>query len=488
MIRPDFSLDTAHYPPRARGFTLIEMLVATTLTLIMMYAVVTIFAMVGESVSDSRSTLEMSERLRAAQATLQGDLGGLTVTMDPPRNPDANEGYFEYIEGPLGVVAGAQPNPVNNDNGGATDTTVGDFDDILMFTTRSRGKPFVGKWWNPNTNMQDSVESNVAEIAWFVRGNTLYRRVLLVAPGYSVSGNGNGFFANNDISVRIESGSVVANTLGDLTKRENRFAHQTSAGFPWNAGLWGQLRLPTLRECSSSTWTAGNEPPTTVGLQPTIDLWNNPLPWGELASGTDALSGYVDGSRIAEDVILTNVIGFDVKAWDPAAPLFNNGTTVLMPGDPGYPPNAVHATWPIVGYGAYVDLCYAKETIAIPTTNFSGCGKAKSQLRNTTTGPWTYDTWSTHYEHDAVDRNGDGTISGPGEGDQDNDGVGDEGTDGFDNDTAGIGFGIVDDVDERETFPPYPVPLRGIQVKIRVFEPDSRQIREVTVRQDFLPR
>jgi len=30
------------------------------------------------------------------------------------------------------------------------------------------------------------------------------------------------------------------------------------------------------------------------------------------------------------------------------------------------------------------------------------------------------------------------------------------------------------------------VPLKGIQVKIRVFEPDSRQIREITVVEDFL--
>ena len=46
--------------------------------------------------------------------------------------------------------------------------------------------------------------------------------------------------------------------------------------------------------------------------------------------------------------------------------------------------------------------------------------------------------------------------------------------------------GIVDDATESVTAPPYPVQLRGIQVKIRVFEPDSRQIREVTVVQDFL--
>ena len=41
---------------------------------------------------------------------------------------------------------------------------------------------------------------------------------------------------------------------------------------------------------------------------------------------------------------------------------------------------------------------------------------------------------------------------------------------------------------ENLTAPPYPIPLRGIQVKIRAFEPDSRQVREVTVVQDFLPQ
>lgn len=35
--------------------------------------------------------------------------------------------------------------------------------------------------------------------------------------------------------------------------------------------------------------------------------------------------------------------------------------------------------------------------------------------------------------------------------------------------------------------PPYWTPLRGLQVKIRVYEPDSKQIREVTIVQDLLP-
>ncbi len=34
---------------------------------------------------------------------------------------------------------------------------------------------------------------------------------------------------------------------------------------------------------------------------------------------------------------------------------------------------------------------------------------------------------------------------------------------------------------------PYPFPLRGVQITLRVYEPDTRQVREVTVVQDFLP-
>ena len=51
-----------------------------------------------------------------------------------------------------------------------------------------------------------------------------------------------------------------------------------------------------------------------------------------------------------------------------------------------------------------------------------------------------------------------------------------------------LGSGIVDSPGESATTAPYPAPLRGIQIKIRVFEPDSRTIREVTVIQNFLPK
>jgi len=113
---------------------------------------------------------------------------------------------------------------------------------------------------------------------------------------------------------------------------------------------------------------------------------------------------------------------------------------------------------------------YAQDNLTLPISAFSGPGALKSGLMATAAYPAAiYDTWSTHYEHDGIDQDGDRLV--------------DQGTDGFDND----GDSIVDDADEQEAPPPYAVPLRGIQIKIRAFEPDSRQIREVTIVQEFLP-
>ena len=83
------------------GYTLVEILVATALTLLLLGVVVRMFGSLGQSITDSRAILEASDHLRSAAARLQMDLQGVTVTMLPPRNPDDGEGYFEYIEGPV---------------------------------------------------------------------------------------------------------------------------------------------------------------------------------------------------------------------------------------------------------------------------------------------------------------------------------------------------------------------------------------------------
>ena len=462
-----FGSDMRHRTPhaprevsRSSGYTLIEILVATTLALMLLGAVVRMFAQVGEGITDSRAMLEAADRLRVVQTRLQQDLGGVTVTMNPPAKPENNEGYFEYIEGPVGTAgAMTQPSAVAFDTTSSStatpDTTVGDFDDILMFTTRSTGRPFVGKYG------ATTIQSDVAEVAWFLRGRTLYRRVLLVAPSATVpvyTSYPNNYYANFDVSARVGKDSsnnniYVFNTLGDLTRRECRFAHG-DATFPFDVRNWSWTHsslksptLPTLKECSYSSggyWTVNNVPSTTGSLAAsTLDFWSNAS--GNRIADNSLIGGGTNlGTRVADDVILTNVIGFDVKAWDPTQ-------------------------------GSYVDLGYADSgydaTLSGNGNGFAHRGVPKSQLEASATTPKTarvYDTWSTHYEATGIGVPADAGRA----------------LNGFDDNNNGI----VDDEDEKVTCPPYPIPLRGIQVKIRIFEPDSKQIREVTVVQEFLPQ
>jgi len=655
-------------------------MIATVLTLLLMIMVVQIFAMVGTATSETRAVLELNERLRNCKITLQADLRNITARMLPPLKVEDHAGYFEYVEGPMGPVPTLAMQPIDSIRG-IPDTSVGDIDDVLMFTTRNESQPFYGRTrvavttgtapnqlttWTDTTTM-----SQYAEVCYFVRGNTLYRRVLLIRgdlnvngtfpPAASLSSNYNypppiglqaypatynppfiydiSFYDKYDISVRQEGGTydkslgsnpvpqLVANSLSDLTRRENRYGHQPHA-YPYDTRFWGPLGLPTLRECtfytnflgysglpptahwpfpfyepnpnlatmniapteSSTLWASqgftpllgvapntypngpyiypypsvaavaseyqnyyqhatmvgyngnllpgGATPNTYPGVTVTgklplqyiyltqngvgqngvlpsvIDCWRYPnydYSWDQVSPFNGAIAafsltpdetdpinpGQYDAStRVSDDVILTNVISFDVKAWDPNAPLVygtippgsppgsttpgNAMPTTYLPGDGANMVNisgtnylvngtsylaallALGSTTTITGYGAYVDLNYQYQIGNSYPSIFSGPGNPNSPLQ------FIYDTGCFAYEEDGIDQDG---IYGP-----------DQFTNGFDDNN----IGGVDDITELEGPIPYPYPLKGIQIKIRVFEPDSRQIREITVVEDFL--
>src|SRR3954466_11078753 len=90
-------------PPRlggpTAGFTLIEMLIAMAITLVMMGAVVTLFANISNGVRNRRATIEMSTQLRHVRNTLQQDLQGATCPGVTWQRPESNHGYIEIIEG-----------------------------------------------------------------------------------------------------------------------------------------------------------------------------------------------------------------------------------------------------------------------------------------------------------------------------------------------------------------------------------------------------
>jgi len=669
--------------PARHAYTLVEILTATVLMLIIMMAVTVIFANVTDSIGQSRSTLNMTQQLRSTVATLSQDLDNVTVVMSPPRHPRDGQGYFEYVEGPIGPIV--QPfqlylqNPsdptsmavlsnysINSDREGEVngivpldvETTAGDIDDIIMFTVTSKGEPYTGLIGNTTQT------ANSAEIIWFVRGRTLYRRVLLIKPEIDVrSVSPYGFYSDYDLSVHKtwDDATVTtttptttqhrpvlkANSLADLTTPSCRFAHHpdpraftdpqptpipanVSGVFmnkgdsvrymtegkvypfflrPWlGAPIPGTdrwvpgLGLPILAESSTpytqfptnppnptapwpagaAPWVAGDAipsenafgvdrtnpmliqmPPLPASVEPSgpFDPWTpgREHPWTNVDPNTGAMAAYrVNATRVSDDVIMTNVIGFDVKAWDPNAPIFSHTTgnplnpeVVVMPGDPGYIARlrTFQETVRIAGFastsglpptGAYVDLNYMAKIPRYadpsgrayypdnPAVNTSGTlpppifarqGHPKSLAYGTQWPyalgehpyppdygpsyqkqpyeyfPAIYDTWSLHYEYNyhgvsfvsdsPYDANRAPAPVPVGNEDRDTDGGGnqlyDEGTDGLDND----GASGVDDVGERETQPPYTAPLQGIQIRIRAFEPSSRQVREVTIVHKF---
>jgi prepilin-type N-terminal cleavage/methylation domain-containing protein len=426
-----------------RGMTLVEMLVALVVTLIMMGAVITVFGFIGETVTDSRSIIETNDRLRSAAHLLREDLGSVTARMMPPLRPESGLGYFEIIEG-------AERDAFDRSGNLKSTTVQGDTDDALFFTVRSGGEPYRGK----NANNAVPFESPTAEVAWYLRDtpnqspNTnpktfvLCRKLMLIvgeAPNFPALNTA--FYANYDVSARRTSATnatPVANTLGDLTKRENRFARQVA--FPY--------------ELDTST--------------------TSPLQLFEVSGS----------GRTGEDVVLTNVLGFDVQVWDQDAPLkkLPNHDKILTPSDPPYggqqavdypPTNTVR--------GGYVDLGMFNGRSGFSNATgqtFRNAPHRKSGLNLSQVG-YTYDTWSFHYEHDGVRQQTAQFSTGV------NNNTVDAGTNGID-DNPMQSPGI-DDISERETMPPYPLPLRGVRVTIRVYEPSSRQVREVTLVESFVP-
>jgi prepilin-type N-terminal cleavage/methylation domain-containing protein len=416
----------------ARGMTLVEMLVSMAVTLIMIGFVAQLFGILGTNVSSSRALIETNDQLRSVAHRLRTDLAGITVDPIPPLRPESASGYLEILEGPNNdyAVNYATATPITVPNG--------DCDDALLFTTASQGDPFVGRF------QAGSIESPTAEVGWFCvsTGTTsgvplfsLYRRQLLVT---SLVGTGS-FSANNaitaalpnayeyyDLSLRAEGGNLFPNSLSDLCKRENRFLNRSNA-FPY--------------------LFASN------------------------AAGATGLVFASSSTRQGEDLMMTNVIGFDVRVFDPYAETKTLGTAAVTPGDPGY--GASTSVNPRA-FGSYVDLGanQSAATTAIGMPTLSGSMQTKSGLTGYQNK--VYDTWSLHYEFNGIDDDGDDMI--------------DEGTNGIDdNPTDPVGGGIVDDITEQETSPPYPVALRGLEIRLRVYEPSSRQVRQMTVRHTFVP-
>jgi prepilin-type N-terminal cleavage/methylation domain-containing protein len=549
---------------------------------------------------------------------------------------DADNDVFNNIDANgNGIPDWEEPNVSN---------LLGDTDDILGLTIRAAGIPFSGIMpqivtagandglinsiqplpylKSSNPPLTRSTTSLYAEVVWwtsFTDTNAngtwglneprfIHRRQLLIRPDLNIFHPGDTSFSSTpyffripvptganlnspetiwlydvyqycDVSIRPIGTNAAgtyfyfaANSLADLAQRQNRFMHMSSFSSP-TAGVF-----PYALDLNPGY--AGNLNPNILPDNPTTLANTVPRHFG-----ANSASHYrwvlFDGGRKGEDVMLSNVLAFDIRVYDPDAVVRSayTGTAAgdpvtttavnnyqfsadpIQPGDPGYAYAlannfpTTHSPYPILGTGAYVDLGYGYSLLnimqnlngshsvtgTVPTSvtavprsfallflpntsnsilslygspnvspayqpmlgnsRFAGlpsapfsyflASVAAAHASNATTTyqntiGLTWDSWTLAYERDGINQDfaveAGATV------------LTDEGTDGVDSpirfDSATPPNPIyengVDDANERETVPPYAHPLRGVQVRIRLYEPGTRQVRQATVATDFL--
>jgi len=458
------------------GLTLIEVLIALTMTLIVLGAMMTAFQVVSKRMQNGRAVIELSNRLRSVETILRSDLEGLTVEARPYLS-SLPPGFLQIVEGPQRDRTAGDLNLANS--------AIGDVDDLISMTVQSN-QMLRGRLENPFAlpPVKGVIESPLAEVVWFtlwdwdspgrlipdpqfMESVTLRRRILLVIPpsminyfpNYPILGSNltwaqvRNFFQINDISARVEpvaanQFNIVANTLGDLAVRKNRFGH-----FP--------------------AFATGNFNPDgspVINLSLPNQGFPNKIHAGLLAQFTTP-----------RDIVLTDVVGFDIKVYSANAELRQDvsGRYALESHDVGFnEPDLFQIVGP---FGGFVNM---GDAVGLPGTWFSGPPLPLSFL-NGSISSWptslpvnvenTFDTWTPAYESDGI--NQDFALGGWRANTVDSfvNGLDDDGVNG------------VDDAGERETMPPYPYPIRGIEIQIRAAEKLTKQVQQTTIRHNFVP-
>jgi type II secretory pathway pseudopilin PulG len=245
---------------RGGGITLIEMLVVVALTVLLMSIIAEVFVLASETLSQLRSISDVNQKVRNVESLIRLDLENRTIREVQP--PVERRAGFDGILGtgddyffPLGVDPAEHKGYWTLEESSPADENGEDTDDVLAFTVRvtaplrgsgTLGTGFVGRVVAgsepdvayPEVGLAGSQE---AEVIYFLRRGTLYRRVLLVGvpqpaniPAFnpnnaSFPGGPTSWYSVYDISARppLVAGDIpIVNTLGDLTYRSARYAHR----------------------------------------------------------------------------------------------------------------------------------------------------------------------------------------------------------------------------------------------------------------------
>ena len=640
--------DVKVFLTKRSGMTLIEVLIATALTMLIMLALAQGFKSLSQGVTAGRSRLTGSDQLRSIISLLRSDLQGLTVsTKTHPQSIQSSTGYFGYYDGPLSDSTAM----LFNYKTGATEieeklsaSRWSDIDDAMMFTSKARD----GQWFYgrvplalmkihaanrgnvaPTLSFDDwltdvTIASEYAEIAWFMRplnevgmlngpeaqitgNNSLYpyapvstpvndvapvvdlngdavpdpdgmpdrvalcRRVLLIRPDLMISradvdgssdpqlyaapmpvdtGDINSFryqmrfaYQRSDLSVHkdwIGNRFVLkTNSLSDLQRPENRFAHFCIPTRDANLGLVSSLPILALTSEADSNGNYLTMANLAYGnFQPSSDRGFVPAAFCRTNLVKSDTNKYTS-SHTMEEVVASNVVGFDLRGYDTSAVQLytpgvdgnwgNQGASgnvtdagepgsddlIVGPSDPGYA--FVLKNGPIVqaNSGTFVDLSWgfrvlnqlrdstqSRHGLTVGTNNPTIWGSSLSGFEPLSSNgvaaivdslnrsgrfnanlaihqPY-FDSFTDYYESDgnlqSLGLSANGMIPYGLNGSTSNPNP-DRGIDGIDN-NANL---VIDEDAERDTSPPYRYAMPAIQIKIRVQDIPAGTLQELSL-------
>lgn len=378
-----------------RGFTLVEMLVATALVMLIMLLFARIFEEAIATVRSQRSIIANDEKTRAVSTMLRTDLdhasyrasvgSGATAKIRVP----TGAGVMELIQSPRGLVALSTGDRVDPHQRGFLFISENDpfdgGDDVLHFTvsvlesvrdplaSNPNFAPYQGRAANltaagAGNNQPDfddgvnnsAATSRAAEVCYFLRGTTLYRRVQLIrdpltsasppfgtqptsaATGLPMFQTYPTFYRDFDFAatnflnpagtpfVQFHGLESLDNSLGlsntPLSAPFFRFGYNPTSGLPRE---YGADATYFGRFTQEETSVPGFQWPG-VNNGAGNNIVDSPLvvsPSGIVAVDTNTSNAYDPGvdtllqntgvaSRTGEDILMTGVETFNIEAWD----------------------------------------------------------------------------------------------------------------------------------------------------------------------------
>jgi len=296
------------------AFTILEVLIALTASLLLMLALTRAFKLIGDRITQSQSELGLASTLRDATFRLRDELRNITPVMEAPLGEGKGDGYFTYYEGPWTdttttmihgrLAQGVAPYyPTSR---------IGDLDDYLAFTTRT----------NQETPFSGYVPAGIVEafrLAQFLAEN----------PGANLSafttlqGKTIGTFTQEDARQSVMIYSDVAEVCYFLAPQWAR----NDMGIPLVAQPTGGAPTPAFLDVinESGTVTAGDGVPDRLTLRRRVllvrpDLNLSPPQFlrlaqrlsGSASTPTEDCIPFLDGGTLRQ---LHEVETFDPGTW-----------------------------------------------------------------------------------------------------------------------------------------------------------------------------